>query len=97
MEDCVRREVLEETNLEIEDIEFVSMEENIFSTHRPEKHFLFLNYRVNAKEGSVILNGEHSEYILTKPEKALKNLSLYFLTITHGLELGFMVRFPERF
>lgn len=76
--DCVRREVLEETNIEIQDIRFVSVAENIFPPHRPEKHFIFLNYRAVAKEDGLIkLNDEHLEYIWIKPELALDSLNLY--------------------
>ncbi len=62
--DAVVREVKEETNLDIADIEFHMIEECIFneSFHEKKKHFVFLDYICHAQNYDVILNDEAQEY-----------------------------------
>ncbi|MCP4727117.1 MAG: NUDIX domain-containing protein [bacterium] len=62
--DAVRREIKEETNLDIKDIEFHMIEECIFSENffNPDKHFIFLDYTCTAVTTDVILNEEAQEY-----------------------------------
>jgi nucleoside triphosphatase len=82
MESCVVREVLEETGLNITDIEFISIQESIFPKERvDEKHFIFLNYKAKTKTVSAVLNEEHNEYIWINPREAIKNLPLNPTTI----------------
>ncbi len=63
--EAVKREVKEETNLDIDNIRFHMIEECIFSKnfHDPEKHFVFLDYSCKAKNTDVILNEEAQEFI----------------------------------
>lgn len=75
--DAVKRETREETGLEIENVEFLSLQESIFSEeyHNP-KHMIFLNYIAKALTNEVILNDEMQEYTWIKPEKAISELNL---------------------
>lgn len=73
-ENALSREMREETNLIISDIQFVLVQDCIFSTEfYKEKHFIFLNYTCKIKEEQqVILNEEAEEYLWIKPTLALK-------------------------
>lgn len=64
MEHAIKREVKEETNLEIENIEFLTVLENIFdSDHVKRKHFIHLNFIATTKNSdTVILNEEAIAY-----------------------------------
>ena len=75
--EAVKRETKEETGLEIENVEFLSLQESIFSEefHKP-KHMIFLNYTAKALNNKVVLNDEMQEYVWIKPEKALLELNL---------------------
>lgn len=61
--DALRREIREETGLEISDPRFVLVQDCIDSVEfqRPE-HFLLLNYVCRSKGGEVVLNDEAQEY-----------------------------------
>jgi 8-oxo-dGTP pyrophosphatase MutT (NUDIX family) len=63
MEEALRREILEETGLEISDIRFVMSQDAISPPEffRPE-HFLLLNFSALAKPGKVVLNEEADAY-----------------------------------
>lgn len=62
-EECVRREVKEETNMEISNIEFLKIQEAIFPpNYHKEKHMVFLNFCAKAESYDVVLDEEHSEY-----------------------------------
>ncbi|HAS44210.1 MAG TPA: ADP-ribose pyrophosphatase [Microscillaceae bacterium] len=74
-EQALVREIKEETNLDIFDIEFILAQDVVFSEefYKP-KHFIFLNYRcktTNSPE-EVILNEEAQSYVWVLPEEALK-------------------------
>ncbi len=62
--DALRREIKEETNLEIEDIQFVLVQDCIHSKEfYRDAHFVLLNYRCRCVgEPSVVLNEEGREY-----------------------------------
>lgn len=68
------REIKEETNLDIFDIEFVLAQDVIFSEefYKP-KHFIFLNYRcqTNNQPSEVVLNDEAQSYVWALPKEAL--------------------------
>jgi ADP-ribose pyrophosphatase YjhB (NUDIX family) len=73
-EDALRREILEETNVEISAIEFVLVQDCIRSPEfYRESHFILLNYRCRAVgEPRVRLNEEAREFRWVTPEEALK-------------------------
>jgi phosphoglycolate phosphatase len=70
--DALRREVLEETGLTIDDIRFVIPQDSIDSPEfmRPE-HFILLNYTARALNREVILNDEAEEFRWLTPTAAL--------------------------
>ena len=75
--ECVKREVKEETNLEVSDIELVGVQESIFSDeYHKKRHMVFLDYCCKAVNDDIKLNDEIQEYVWIAPEEALKNLRL---------------------
>ncbi len=73
IEEALKREVKEETGLEINSIEFISLQEFIFGTNFWKKrHFIFLDYACKTKSKAVKLNSEAQGYVWTSVEKALK-------------------------
>ena len=70
--DALRREIREETSLEIADIRFAMVQDCIDSPEfqRPE-HFLLLNYTARACSTEVQLNDEAEEYRWLSPADAL--------------------------
>ena len=72
-EEALRREIKEETNLEISDIHFVMVQDSIDSPEfiRPE-HFLLLNYLVKASSHEVVLNAEAEEFQWLTMAEAMK-------------------------
>jgi phosphoglycolate phosphatase-like HAD superfamily hydrolase/8-oxo-dGTP pyrophosphatase MutT (NUDIX family) len=69
---ALRREIREETALELHDIEFVLVQDSIDSPEfqRPE-HFLLLNYLARASSTEVQLNDEAEEFRWLSPADAL--------------------------
>ncbi len=72
-EDALRREVEEETNIQLAEIDFVCVQDCIHSTEfeRPA-HFLLLNYVAQWKSGDVVLNDEAEEYAWVTPAEAMQ-------------------------
>jgi phosphoglycolate phosphatase-like HAD superfamily hydrolase/ADP-ribose pyrophosphatase YjhB (NUDIX family) len=70
--DALRREVREETALEIDNIRFVMVQDSIDSPEfmRPE-HFILLNYLARATSAQVTLNDEAEEFRWVSPAEAL--------------------------
>jgi len=75
--ECVKREVKEETNLEITKIELIGVQESIFSKefHEP-RHMVFLDYCCKAVNNDIQLNDEIQEYVWITPKGALKKFEL---------------------
>ncbi len=70
--DALRREIKEETALDIEDIEFVMVQDCIHSREfYRDAHFVLLNYTCLARPGGVRLNGEAETYRWTSLPEAL--------------------------
>ena len=73
LEKCARREVKEETNLEIENIEFFGVQESINSEEFHEKrHMIFMDYSAKLVRGDVVLNQEAEKWGWFSPQEALK-------------------------
>ncbi len=72
MEDALRREVKEETNLDIYDIEFVCFQEFLHDERfwKPS-HFIFFDYACRTEGTDVRLNDEAEEYVWVTPQEAL--------------------------
>jgi len=70
-EDALRREVMEETGLQIRDIQFVLVQDCIHSKEFfRDAHFVLLNYTANSDGGLVTLNDEAEEYQWLTPKAA---------------------------
>ena len=73
IEQALKRETKEETNLDVFDIKYITIQEFIFGEDFHEKkHFIFLDYACKTKDTDVVLNKEGSDYIWTTIEEALK-------------------------
>ena len=73
IEDALRREVKEETNLDIYDIEFLLFQEFIFDkSFWKRDHYIFFDYLCRTDSGNVILNEEAEEYTWVSVEAAMK-------------------------
>lgn len=63
MEEALKREIWEETGLEIYNIELISLKESIFSNcFHEKKHFIFIDFRCKTDSSHVTLNNEAEEY-----------------------------------
>lgn len=70
--DALRREIKEETNLQIDDIRFVLVQDCIHSREfYRDAHFLLLNYTCRTFDTAVTLNDEAQEFRWVKPDEAL--------------------------
>lgn len=73
MEDTAKREIKEETNLDISDIKFLDAEDGIFPPElNKKKHFIYLHFTARFAGGEVNLNDEAEEYKWVLPQDALK-------------------------
>jgi phosphoglycolate phosphatase len=76
-EDALRREVREETGLEIDEVKFAIAQDCIGSKEfYRDAHFVLLNYTCRSAGGKVTLNDEAEEYQWILPREALANLPL---------------------
>jgi nucleoside triphosphatase len=72
IEDALRREIREETNLSIYDIEFLGFQEFIFDdAFWKKRHFIFFDYVCRTDATDVKLNSEAQAYGWVAPEDAL--------------------------
>ncbi len=88
--DALRREVVEETNLEISDVEFVLVQDCIQSTEfYRDAHFVLLNYTCRCPDDSnVRLNEEAVEFRwVTMAEGAAMNLNQPTRTLFQAVQL----------
>ncbi|MBU0998759.1 NUDIX domain-containing protein [Patescibacteria group bacterium] len=73
IEEAVKREIKEETNLDIFNIQFITLQEFIFGEDfHQKKHFLFLDYACETKDTDVVLNKEGSGYVWATIDEALR-------------------------
>ncbi len=70
-EEALRREIMEETGLELKNIEAIGFTEGINPKffHKP-KHFIYLNYLAELAGGEIKKTEEMTEYLWIDPEKA---------------------------
>jgi nucleoside triphosphatase len=78
MKATVRKEIKEETNLEVTDIEFLNTEDGGNpDDFKRDTHFIFLNFVCRKSSGEVELDQREAiEYKWIEPEEALKTLDL---------------------
>jgi len=63
MEDALRREILEETGLEIYDLQLIGLQESIYSdTFEEARHFIFIDFLCRTDSSVVTLNDEADDY-----------------------------------
>ena len=63
METALKREILEETGLEIYNIDLISIKESVYNkAFDKDKHFIFIDYICRTDSDDVILNEEAEEY-----------------------------------
>lgn len=76
LEEAVKREIKEETEMDLKNIKFISVSEGLglYDNYtKPENHLVFVNYRAEAVNDDVIkLNEEGLKYKWLKPEDWLK-------------------------
>jgi len=77
MEDAVKREIKEETNLDLKDIKFITVSEGLglYDNYtKPENHLVFINYLAKAVDEKNIKldSAEGLKYKWLKPEEWLK-------------------------
>lgn len=71
--DCVVREVKEETNMDVHNVQMLQLQESIFPEQFHDKrHFVFLDFMAEYKEGDIVLNEELQEYKWVTPSEAMK-------------------------
>lgn len=90
MEEALRREVKEETGLDIYGIELIGLQESIFSdTFSERKHFIFIDYLCRTDSSDVSLNSEADAFVWAP----LDEVQLYDLG---GFTRHFFQRYTER-
>ncbi len=73
MKEALKREIKEETALNIHNIEYLCLNEFIFDkSFWKKKHFIFLNFTCKTNSTKVKLNNEAQGYIWTELKEALK-------------------------
>ncbi|MCD6549611.1 NUDIX domain-containing protein [Candidatus Micrarchaeota archaeon] len=71
--DALKREIKEETGLDVYDIRFLGFQECIFDeNYWKRKHFILLDFVCKTDSNDVKLNDEGEEFIWVTPNEALK-------------------------
>lgn len=73
IEDALKREIMEETGLEIYDIRFILFQEFVYGKEFwKKKHFIFFDFACKTKSTEVRLNSEGQEFVWVTLKGALK-------------------------
>jgi nucleoside triphosphatase len=72
-EDAIKREVREETGLDVESVKLLLVQQAIYpANYHKHEHFIFMDYLCETPNSKVTLDGrELQEYVWVKPQKAL--------------------------
>ena len=73
IEQAARREALEETGLEVHDLEFIGWQEFVYDPNfwKP-RHFIFFDYACKTESTKVVLNSEGHDHVWVTIDEALK-------------------------
>jgi nucleoside triphosphatase len=73
-EDAIKREVREETGLDVEPVRLLLVQQAIYpANYYKHEHFIFMDYLCKTPNPEVTLDGrELQEYVWMKPERALE-------------------------
>ena len=81
-EQALKREMAEETGLEIDNIEFIGWQDAIEPKNFfKKKHFIFLDFCAKVSGGEITKSDEMREYVWIQPKEALKTLKIDRYTI----------------
>lgn len=81
-EEALRREILEETGLEIDQIEFIGWQDAVYPKFfHKKRHFVFLDFCARASGGKIRASNEMTEWVWIDPVKALQELTIDPFTI----------------
>jgi nucleoside triphosphatase len=73
LEEAAIREAIEETGLDIYDLEFINFQQFIYDpAFWKHRHFIFFDFSAKTDSTDVVLNDEAQEYIWIAPKEALE-------------------------
>lgn len=73
LEEAVKREMKEETNLDVYSIKSLGIQECIFDqTFWKKKHFIFFDFYCKSNSTKIKLNNEGQDFIWIEPKESLK-------------------------
>lgn len=72
LEEAAAREALEETGLQVHDLELIHFQQFIYDpAFWKQRHFIFFDFAARTESTAVVLNDEAQEYLWVTPEAAL--------------------------
>jgi len=94
-EDANKREILEETGLEVDRVEFIGFQEaNAPKFFHRKAHFIFLDYAAHMCGGELKASREMSEWVWIDPKKALAD-SKYKIDPFTGTTINYFIKHFE--
>jgi len=72
LEAAAAREALEETGLQVHDLEFIHFQQFIYDpAFWKQRHFIFFDFAARTESTAVVMNDEAQEYLWVQPQAAL--------------------------
>jgi nucleoside triphosphatase len=73
MHEALKREIMEETGMEIYDIRFINVQEHVYGEgFWKKKHFIFIDFACKTDSTQITLNSEAQEYVWVLPKDVMK-------------------------